>query len=527
MDTKREISVIQSQLKEAMAASKQGSLAANSPLIDEMAYVAARFFEAVQKPVVAIDHALALPEYGKLVSQIMSQAMKGTAAPASLVQLERDGLQLTMPHCPFTDWSAHSQHVCHFIFSIAGHIAARRFGYAKVCYQTCPKSQDGACDVSICTDVTRAGLGDGYEYWSRRKSATQRATGGEDWLLEARAEAAVKEPALPTETVSLGEGDPTMVVRSRAMHRILRAVKTIAPTSVTVLISGETGVGKELVARAVHALSNRSDRPFVALNCGAIPETLIESTLFGHERGAFTGAHQTCPGVFERAQDGTLFLDEIDSLSPAGQLRLLRVLQEGDYTRVGGRQILRTCARIVTATNRQLEEAVRQGDFRQDLFYRFNVLPLAIPPLRERAEDIPALVEHILTKLNHRHNRQITSIPGEIMRQLMRHDWPGNVRELENVLERSFLFSIGTELELIMQPLDFADSEVASTFEPDKPWRQYRKEAVADMEKKYLKEALARFDGNVCMVAALMDLTKRAIYMKLHDHHIDPGAYKH
>ena len=334
MATTQEYSVIQLQLNEAMAASKLGSLAANSPLIDEMGYGAARFIEAVQKPVAVLDHALALPEYGKLMSQIMSQVMKGTAAPASLVQLERDGLQLTMPHCPFTDWSEQSQHVCHFVFSIAGHIAARHFGYAKVCFQTCPKSQDGACDVSICTDVARAGQGGGYEYWPRGKVATQHAAGGEVWLLGAGA--AVKEPALPTETVSLGESDPTMVVRSRAMHRVLRAVKTIAPTSATVLITGETGVGKELVARAVHALSNRSDRPFVALNCGAIPETLIESTLFGHERGAFTGAHQACPGVFERAQDGTLFLDEIDSLSPAGQLRLLRVLQEGDYTRVGG-----------------------------------------------------------------------------------------------------------------------------------------------------------------------------------------------
>lgn len=527
MATTQEYSVIQLHLKEAMTASKQGSLAANSPLIDEMGYGAARFLEAVLKPAATVDHVLALPEYGKLVSQIMSQVMKGTAAPASLVQLERDGLQLTMPHCPFTDWSEQSQHVCHFVFSIAGHIAARHFGYAKVCFQTCPMSQDGACDVSICTDVTRAGQGGGYEYWPRGKCATQCAAGGEVWPLGVRAGTAVKGPALPTETVSLGESDSTMVIRSRAMHRVLRAVKTIAPTSATVLITGETGVGKELVARAVHALSNRSDRPFVALNCGAIPETLIESTLFGHERGAFTGAHQACPGVFERAQDGTLFLDEIDSLSPAGQLRLLRVLQEGDYTRVGGRQILRAHARIITATNRQLEEAVRQGVFRQDLFYRFNVLPLAIPPLRERPEDIPALVEHILTKLNRRHDKQIMSVPGEVMHQLMRHDWPGNVRELENVLERSFLFSIGYELELIMQPLDFADSEVASTFEPDKPWRQYRKEAVASMEKKYLKAALARFDGNVCMVAALMELTTRAIYMKLRDHHIDARAYKH
>ena len=343
----------------------------------------------------------------------------------------------------------------------------------------------------------------------------------------ARAGVAVKEPAPQTVTVSLGEGDLKIVARSRAMHRALQAIKTIAPTSATVLITGETGVGKELVARALHALSNRSDRPFIAMNCGAIPETLIESTLFGHERGAFTGAHQACPGVFERAQDGTLFLDEIDSLSPAGQQRLLRVLQEGDYTRVGGRQILRAHARIVTATNRGLEEAVRQGAFRKDLFYRFNVLPLAIPPLRERPEDIPALVEHILTKLNRKYDKQITSIPCELMHQLMRHDWPGNVRELENILERSFLLSIGHELELIMQPLDFSDSEVASTFEPDKPWREHRKDAVTSMEIKYLKAALARFEGNVCMVATLMDLTTRAVYMKLRNHHIDPHAYKH
>jgi len=526
MATTLEYSVIHSHLKEAMTASKQGSLEADSPRIDEMGYGAARFLEAVQKSAVAVDHTLALPEYGKLVSQIISQ-VNGTAVPASLVQVERDGLQLTMPHCPFTDWSEHSQHVCHFVFSIAGHIAARRFGYAKVCFKTCTKSQDGACDVSICTDVKRAGQSGGYEYWSRRKSATQRAAGAEVWLLEARAEAAVKELELPTETVSLGESDLTMVVRSRAMHRVLRAIKTIAPSSATVLISGETGVGKELVARAVHALSNRSDRPFIAMNCGAIPETLIESTFFGHERGAFTGAHQACPGVFERAQDGTLFLDEIDSLSPAGQLRLLRVLQEGDYTKVGGRETLRARARIVTATNRELEEAIRQGVFRQDLFYRFNVMPLPIPPLRERLEDIPALVEHILTKLNRRHDKPITSVPGEVMHQLVHHDWPGNVRELENVLERSFLFCIGSELELIMQPLDFTDSEVASTFEPNKPWRQHRKDAIANMEKKYLKAALSRFDGNVCMVAALMELTKRAVYMKLRDYHIDPGAYKH
>ena len=527
MATTREYSVIQSHLKEAIAASERGRLPASSPLIDEMGYGAAQFLEAVQEPAAAVDHALALPEYGDLVSQIMGQAMKGAVAPASLVQVERYGLGLTLPRCPFTHWSEHSQHVCHFIFSLAGHIAARHFGYAKVCFPTCPKPQDGACDVSICTDVTRAGQGGGFEYWPREKSATQRAAGGEAWPLGARGGVAVKEPALPTVTVSLGDSDLTIVVRSRAMHRALQAVKTIAPTSASVLVTGETGVGKELVARAVHALSHRSDRPFVAMNCGAIPETLIETTLFGHERGAFTGAHQTCEGVFERAQDGTLFLDEIDSLSPAGQLRLLRVLQEGEYTRVGGRQTLRARARIVTATNRQLEEAVRQGAFRQDLYYRFNVLPIVIPPLRERPEDIPALVEHILTKLNRRHDKQITSIPGEVMQQLMRHDWPGNVRELENVLERSFLFSIGYELELIMQPLDFADSEVASTFEPDKPWREYRKEAVASVEKKYLIAALARFDGNVCMVATLMDLTRRAVYMKLRNYHIDPGAYKH
>ena len=527
MVTAREYSVIQSQLKEAMAASEQGHLAANSPLIDEMGYGAARFFEAVQKPAPAADHVLALPEYGDLVSQIMSQVMNSAVATTSVVQVKCDGLRLTMPHCPFADWSRQSQHVCHFVFSLAGHIAARHFGYAKVCFPTCPKPLDGACDVSICTDVAQAGQGDGYEYWPREKIATQRAAGGEVWPLEAKAGVTVKEPALPTETVSLGESGLTIVIRSRAMHRVLQAIKTIAPTSATVLITGETGVGKELVARAVHALSNRSDRPFIAMNCGAIPETLIESTLFGHERGAFTGAHQACPGVFERAQDGTLFLDEIDSLSPAGQQRLLRVLQEGDYTRVGGHQILLAHARIVTATNRGLEEAVRQGTFRKDLFYRFNVLPLEIPPLRERPEDIPALVEHILTKLNRKYDKQITSIPCEVMHQLMRHDWPGNVRELENILERSFLFSIGYELELIMQPLDFADSEVASTFEPDKPWREYRKEAVTSMEINYLKAALARFEGNVCMVATLMDLTTRAVYMKLRNHHIDPHAYKH
>jgi two-component system response regulator HydG len=302
------------------------------------------------------------------------------------------------------------------------------------------------------------------------------------------------------------------------MRRVVKAIHKLAPTDATVLIQGETGVGKELIAKAIHALSSRAHRPFIAVNCGAIPETLIESTLFGHEKGAFTGAIDIHQGVFERAEGGTLFLDEVDSLSPAAQVRLLRALQEGEIERVGGKRTLTVDVRILAATNQDLGELVRTGAFREDLFYRIHVVKLSIPPLRERQEDLPALVQLILQRLSKKYRRPITGVSRSVMEQIRYHPWPGNVRELENTLERSFLFADGpelTQLDLAI-PGDFSS--------PD--WRRLKHQILAEEEKRCLIDALRNHRGNIDAVAKAMGLTPRSIYLKLKRHGLSASVYR-
>jgi formate hydrogenlyase transcriptional activator len=253
---------------------------------------------------------------------------------------------------------------------------------------------------------------------------------------------------------------------SGALRAVLQQVEVVALTSSTVLILGETGTGKELIARAVHNISSRSNRPFVKLNCAAIPSGLLESELFGHERGAFTGAVAQKIGRFELAHGGTLFLDEVGDIPLELQPKLLRVLQEGEFERLGSTRTQHIDVRLVAATNRHLAQLVAEREFREDLYFRLNVFPIRIPPLRERAEDIPLLVRHFVDLCEQRMNKHIETIPDEVLETLCCRSWPGNIRELQNFIERAMILCTGTELRLPMVELeDRVEKPAASTLE--------------------------------------------------------------
>jgi formate hydrogenlyase transcriptional activator len=249
---------------------------------------------------------------------------------------------------------------------------------------------------------------------------------------------------------------------SAALSAVLNQVEVVAPTESTVLILGETGTGKELIARAIHNVSSRSNRPFIKLNCAAIPSGLLESELFGHERGAFTGAVAQKIGRFELAHGGTLFLDEVGDIPPELQPKLLRVLQEQEFERLGSTRTIRVDVRLVAATNRDLARMTREKQFREDLYFRLNVFPLRIPPLRERAEDIPLLVRHYVGKYAQRMNKRIETIPEEAMAAFCRHSWPGNIRELQNFIERAVILTRGDVLHVQVSELQ-QSSPIAST----------------------------------------------------------------
>ena len=257
-----------------------------------------------------------------------------------------------------------------------------------------------------------------------------------------------KENAYLEEEVRTGHNFGEIVGESAALRRVLKEVETVAPTGSTVLIRGETGTGKELIARALHELSPRRDRTFVKVNCAAIPTGLLESELFGHEKGAFTGAICQKVGRFELAHQGTLLLDEVGDIPPELQPKLLRVLQEQEFERLGGTKTIRVDVRLVAATHRDLARMVADGRFREDLYYRLNVFPLVLPPLRERPEDIPRLVRHFTQRFARRMGRRIETIPSAVMEALVRYPWPGNIRELQNVIERAVILSPGASLHV-------------------------------------------------------------------------------
>ena len=266
-----------------------------------------------------------------------------------------------------------------------------------------------------------------------------------------------KEKAYLEEEARIEHNFEDIVGRSDALRRVLKQVETVAPTGSTVLICGETGTGKELIARALHDLSPRRARTFVKLNCAAIPTGLLESELFGHEKGAFTGAISQKVGRFELAHQGTLFLDEVGDIPPELQPKLLRVLQEQEFERLGSTKTIRVDVRLVAATNRDLAAMVADGHFRSDLYYRLNVFPLVLPPLRQRRDDIPPLVRHFTQRFARRMGRRIEAIPSAVMEALVRYPWPGNIRELQNVIERAVILSPGSSLQVPLGDLEIRD----------------------------------------------------------------------
>jgi len=306
-----------------------------------------------------------------------------------------------------------------------------------------------------------------------------------------------------------------IISQSPKMEQVLELVANVAATDSTVLIQGETGTGKELVARAVHYSSKRKRNKFIAINCGALADNLLESELFGHEKGAFTGAIRQKIGKFELVDQGTLFLDEIGNISPAMQIKLLRVLQEMHFERVGGNQVIEVDVRIIAATNEDLEKAVEEGRFREDLYYRVNVIPIFLPPLRERREDIPLLAKHFVNKQSH---GRITETSGEAIRTLMGYDWPGNVRELENIIERSIILERGTKLlnvDLPTRGYRKTGESPLLNFNEELPLDQVRDQAIDIVEKEYMKKVLFRYQGSIKRAAEHAGLTTRSIHGKM------------
>ena len=307
-----------------------------------------------------------------------------------------------------------------------------------------------------------------------------------------------------------------IIGRSPSMLAVFELIETVARTTSTVLITGESGTGKELVARALHHHSLRRDRPFVALNCGALPETLLESELFGHMRGAFTGAESTKKGLVEVAEGGTIFLDEIGEMTSMMQVKLLRVLQERRYRRVGGIEEIEVDIRVIAATNQDLPKLVSDGRFREDLFYRINVIPMQLPPLRERREDIPLIAEHFLGKYRTLMNKPVTGLSGEVLRLLESYAWPGNIRELENVIERAVALEqsptvLAESLPPALRAGDPGRAAPAAAAAVSLPSSGFDLERhVREVERRFLAEALERAGGVQVRAAELLGMSFRS-----------------
>jgi transcriptional regulator with PAS, ATPase and Fis domain len=302
-----------------------------------------------------------------------------------------------------------------------------------------------------------------------------------------------------------------VVGNSRAMKQVCDLIEQVADSQSAVLICGETGTGKELVAHAIHHNSSRRDKPFISVNCGAMPEGLIENELFGHEKGSYTGATGQQKGKFERADGGAIFLDEVGELTPAAQAKLLRVLQVGEFERIGGTETLSVDARVIAATNRDLEELVAEGDFREDLFYRLNVVDISIPPLRARREDIPLLSHHFVSKYSEREKRNITGISEKAMSALMAYSWPGNVRELENVIQRAIVLTKNDVLDTDVLPERLMKNNGTPKGSVTIPLGI----PMSEVENLMIIKTLETTKGNKDLTAQILGLSRRTIYRKL------------
>ncbi len=347
---------------------------------------------------------------------------------------------------------------------------------------------------------------------------------------------AVRDVALSSPTLKLENGQE-FVGHSRQMKSVFSLIQRLANVSTSVLIRGENGTGKELVASAIHHYGPRKDKRFVAVNCGAIPENLMESELFGHEKGAFTGANTRHIGKFQYAEGGTLFLDEVGELPQQMQVKLLRVLQERTFTPVGSNREIKCDIRVIAATNRDLDKMIKEGSFRQDLFYRLNVMPIFLPSLRERQEDIPLLVNNFIQKFNRQHGRHISGIAPDALESLQRYTWPGNIRELENSIERAFVMELGEQISLRALPEQISgiasDDEAmhAPTLSGEEASPSstvagvdFHKEKE-DFERQFIINALKRFGGRINQTVAHANIPKNTLLRKIRKYDIKPWEY--
>ncbi len=326
------------------------------------------------------------------------------------------------------------------------------------------------------------------------------------------------------------KADALEVVRTKspAMRDVFKKLQSVAPTKTTVLLSGDTGTGKTVLAKLIHQHSNRQDAQFISVHCGAIPDTLIESELFGHEKGAFTGAIKRKMGKFELAGGGTIFLDEIGTLSSSAQIKLLQVLQDGTFCRVGGEEETESNARVIAATNDDLKALCDEGLYRKDLYYLLNVFPLEIPPLRDRVEDLPDLIDRFLQRLNREFQKQIAGVHPEVIRALSSYDWPGNVRELENLVERAFILENSTLLTPESFPVElFGERETALLpMDMNAPLADARQVAIEDFERQYLKVLLTRHKGRINISAGEAGISTRQLHKLMRKYDLQKESFK-
>jgi DNA-binding NtrC family response regulator len=331
------------------------------------------------------------------------------------------------------------------------------------------------------------------------------------------------------EKVADAYGFESLVGRSAAMQRVFDVIRKVADTDLTVLIRGPSGTGKELVANAIHYNGPRRGKPFVKVNCAAFSRELVESELFGHEKGAFTGAAATREGKFEVADGGTLLLDEIGDMSLETQAKILRVLQERELERVGGNKTIKVDVRVLAATNQDLEAKVRDGRFREDLYYRLNVVPIVLPPLRERTDDLPALIEHFLGAAATRLKRERKTLAAEAYRALVAHEWRGNVRELEHAIEQATALASGLEIRLDDLPAPMRGAAgAAGDDDGGNPgsFRVAKQQLIERFERQFITEALARHHGNISKAAEEMGMYRQHLQLKLAEYAIDPATYR-
>jgi DNA-binding NtrC family response regulator len=313
------------------------------------------------------------------------------------------------------------------------------------------------------------------------------------------------------------------------MQKVFAKIRSVAPTKSTVLLTGETGTGKGLLARLIHQHSNRRDAQFISVHCGAIPDTLLESELFGHEKGAFTGAVRRKLGKFEIASGGTIFLDEIGTITPAAQIKLLQILQDGTFQRVGGEETLEADARVIAATNMDLKNMCEDGQFRKDLYYRLNVFPVEIPPLRQRKEDIPHIVEVILSKLNKSHQKEVHGMHPDVLEAFRSYSWPGNIRELENLFERAYIIEDSPMLTAAGFPSELlaaASPSPVKLIDFSRTLAEIRRKGIEDIERRYLRELLVRNRGKIKDSAEAAGITTRQLHKLLTKYGIRKEDFK-